>query len=137
MNWQQSDLDAKGAYQQQKDHIPPGRRIKGGDEVCDYQTVARSIRGKQHEAHEKQILTKQCEAHVNGACTTSGGRAIISYQAIGGQADERIKHQKTRKVGGEEYSDAANEREQPANWKAPADALSPKKTWNGSSCRDP
>ena len=53
MHWQQSDLDAKGSYQQRKDHIPPGRCIKGGDEVCDYQTAARSIRGKEHEAHEK------------------------------------------------------------------------------------
>ena len=57
--------------------------MKGRDEVRDHQAAARIVRGKQHEAHEKQVLAEQREADVNGACTARGGRAIISDQSIG------------------------------------------------------
>ena len=50
-----------------------------GDEVCVIIKLPLGAFEAKHEAHEKQILAKQCEAHVKGACTTSGC-AIISYQ---------------------------------------------------------
>ena len=111
--------------------------MQGIGGVSNPQAAIRRVGGQEHKPHQEQVLAEQREAHVDGACTARGWRPIVSHQPVGREADKRVRKEEAQEIRRDENPQASNEREEPADRKAPSDGSFAEKRRRVKSRRDP